>query len=450
MASQDSAADEDWLRRWDTVTPTGSRRAHDPCYGPVFVRGEGSCLWDSEGHTWIDLTCGFSATNFGHAHPRLLQALQQQASELGHVTGDPHPRRIELAELIASKFQRSAEQRFKTNFSTSGARAVEAAWKIASSLRPGKLIALAPSLHGRSIATSILSSTKRIELSESLASRTRLQPVENYPYCVRCPLGKEFPSCETACGDDLFSLIECDSGSISGVLVEPALTARGYVFPPAEWFLRLREVTAKANITLIADEIQTGMGRCGGLLLSQQQGWPADLTLLGKSLGGGLTSIACVVGTEAFLDRLPPGVESETGAANPIACAVALEAIRILEEDSLIERGVHVGKELRRICSELLPASLTRIEGQAACCAIEFLDQEAAPGHDCQLAQAFASACASRRLKVHLTGPLQTRVVLLPPLVMTDDELYESQRRLTRAAEIVNWSEPFKPGKTDD
>ena len=299
MGLKDSAATDEWQHRSDTVTPAGSGRQHDPCFGAVFVRGQGARLIDAEGNTWIDLTCGFSATNFGHCHPRLIRAMARQAAELGHVTGDPHPRRIELAEALVSRFHGIPGQQLKAIFTTSGARAVEAAWKIASSHRPGKLIALAPSLHGRSIATSLLSSTKQTDLSQSLESRILLRSAESYPYCVRCPLGKEFPSCDTACADDLLALIRQESSTISAVLVEPALTARGYVFPPAEWFQRLRKVTKESSVTLIADEIQTGMGRCGGLLLSHEQGWQADLTLLGKSLGGGLTSIACVIGRKS-------------------------------------------------------------------------------------------------------------------------------------------------------
>ena len=153
---------------------------------------------------------------------------------------------------------------------------------------------------------------------------------------------------------------------------------------------------------------------------------------------------------EVLLDGLPAGAESETGAANPIACAVALESIATLEDEALYENGSRVGEALRQTCSDLLPPAMTRVEGQAACCAIEFIRDGNELEQDQRLANAFASQCALQCLKVHLSGPAKTRVVMLPPLVMTDEELGDAQRRLGRVVEQMDWADPPTRGRTDD
>ncbi len=426
---------ENWLSRFRRVSARAADRRHDPTFGPVFVRGKGARLWDVEGNDYIDLTCGYSASNFGHAYEPLVSVAEQQLRQLTHLTGDLHVGRVTLAERLV-EVCRFPSQSSKVVFNATGARAVETAWKAAVSFRAGRLLSLRPGFHGRSIATAVLSDTA--EISEPLIDREQFQvwSDRDYPYCAVCPLGLSYPSCSVRCADRLLEYIRTNSHQLSAVVVEPALGARGYVFPPAEFFRRLRAVTRDAGVLLIADEIQTGLGRTGDWLCSQADGWQADLVVLGKSLGGGMTPIAATIGRSDVLDSIPPGAESETFAATPFACAIALEVLRQLEVAGGMARGVEIGHAIRsslkaRFSDSRLHAALVRIEGVGACCVAEFADASGQAEHDRQsLARLFTEACMRQRLLVHFSGPLKTRVVLLPPLTMTDEELETVRWRL--------------------
>ncbi len=428
---------QDWWERFLRTTPRGSiRHSHVP--GTVFCRGEGARLWDTDGNDWIDLTCGHSATNLGHAFAPCIQAAQQQLLQLDHVTGDAHVRRIELAESLIRHLQ-EADRAYdlpaferKVLFTTSGARAIEAAWKAANCFRPGKLISLSPALHGRTIATGFLSDTRVAPLSEVHSSQAIVLPVSQYPHCLHCPVQLHYPECSVACLSPLRELLETSDEDISAVLVEPVLTARGYLFPPAEFLQQLRQITRQQRVLLIADEVQSGMGRCGALAASQAQGWDADLHVFGKSLGGGVSPIAAVAGRSEILDALPPGVESETFAAQSVACAVALEVLKTLAQTDVVQHGARMGEELRSRVRETATVGCT-IEGQAACCVLEFHEANAPLEQAQSLARKYANACADQRLRVHWSGPNQTRVVLLPPLNIGTSELGDAIVRLRSA-----------------
>ncbi len=427
-----------WLGREKVVLTKASHRPHDPKFGPVFSRGLGARLWDVEGHDYIDFTCGYSASNFGHAFPPIVEVARNQLGQLTHLTQEPHVWRAPLAEKLIEVcgFQRkNGESVAKVHFNTTGSRAVETAWKAAHAFRPGRLISLAPSYHGRSLATSVLSETTTAVPDFVQVGLHQRRTASEFAYCAACAHGLRYPSCEIRCLDELVELISAESQSISAVIVEPALGARGYVFPPAEYLQRLRQVTLQANVLLIADEIQMGLGRAGSMLLSTSQGWQPDLVVLGKSLGGGIVPISAVVGRSKVIDALPVGSESETFACTPLAAAIGLEVLNQLSNGPWLERGRKVGKQLReslrRIGAKRFPGLL--IEGEGACAVAEFAGcgKSLADAHD--LALRIARECQKQNLLVHFTGPKATRIALLPPLTISDEELTEGTKRLSLA-----------------
>ncbi|MCR9295627.1 MAG: aspartate aminotransferase family protein [bacterium] len=437
IRSDGSGQNSDWLDRFRRCSPKCSQREHDPSFGTVFVRGQGATLIDVEGHSWMDLTCGFSATNFGHCYPPLVETATRQLQQLTHMTGEPHVGRIRLAERLRELISPEIAANGKVIFNSSGARAVETAWKAVSSFRPGRLVVLDPSLHGRTIATSAISHTTQTQLSETLSGQVMVRPWKEYPYCAYCPIDAQYPTCQVACAEGLFRVLEESPQRVSAVLVEPALTARGYIFPPESFFQQLRSVTRRHGILLVADEIQTGLGRCGHFLLSKAQGWQADLVLLGKSLGGGIVPMAAVFGRADVLDAIPAGAESETAAANPLACAIAERVVELLNEGQIYKLGRRAGEFLRTVMREALSKTglANTVEGQAASCAVEFLHPGIEPSLASSRARGLTEACIEQRVRVHWTGPLNTRVVLLPPLTITENELQEASRRLRAAAQ---------------
>jgi len=438
-------SNSNWLARFRVTQGHAACRDHDPTFGPVFVSGAGAKLRDVEGNEWLDLTCGYSAANFGHAYEPLVAKAREQLGQLTHLTGEPHTGRIELAERLIDICKTSAYAPSSVIFNSTGARAVETAWKAADGFRPGKMLVLSPGFHGRSIATAALSETKRTDLSSLVSERVITWPASEYAYCARCPLELQYPSCSTRCIDRLLAFIQEHKSQISAILVEPALGARGYIFPPAEYFQKLREVTEKLGILLIADEIQTGLGRCGNPLMANEQGWRPDLAILGKSLGGGIVPISAVVGRSDVLDCIPQGAESETFAATPLACAVALRGLELLDEHDLFKRGKAIGLQLRKALIEEFRSEKCgtgrrgmdftdiSVEGTGACCVVEFASGSRDPGHGAELAREFVMRCVDQRIRVHWTGPVKTRVVLLPPLTMTDSELAEAVDKIKLA-----------------
>lgn len=445
----------EWLTRFRRVHPRAATRDHDPKFERVFVRGEGARLWDVAGNDYIDLTCGYSAANFGHSFAPVVDAATRQLQILTHLTGQPHVGRIALAERLLDAFH-WPRKTSRVMFNATGARAIETAWKAAVAYRPGKIATIGPAFHGRSLATlalgpalpfrshspaeeqppsgqnSLAEAQRQIVLPNLFAEHVLCGASVEYPYCAACPFKLHYPSCDLRCVSQVLKAISDRAQEISAVLVEPAIGARGIIVPPAELFQRLRHLTRQHGILLIADEIQTGLGRFGHLSLATGQGWQPDLLVLGKSLGGGLIPISAVLGRSDVLESLPIGSESETFAASPLATAVAVEVLEQLTRGPWIERGAVVGEELRQFTRKLLqPHGLSGslpqnplVEGQGACCVIEF------GSFNAPCARRFAEACVGQRLLPQLTGPELTRVALMPPLTMNDEELATTCQRL--------------------
>ena len=423
-----------WLSRFRNVHPSAAARDHDPKFGPVFVRGQGARLWDVNGAEYIDLTCGYSAANFGQCFQPIVDAAARQLKTLSHVTGEPHVGRIVLSELLLDAFQ-LPRQTSRVMLNVGGARAIEAAWKAAVAFRPGRIVTIGPAFHGRSLATLALGQTLPLPPPEPFAQHVLCGRPDEYPYCAVCPLKLHYPACDLQCVSQILQSISAHAADISAVLVEPAIGARGIIVPPEDFFHRLRGLADEHQILLIADEVQTGLGRFGHMSLAHGQGWQPDLLVLGKSLGGGVAPISAVLGRRDVLESLPLGSESETFAASPLATAVACEVLTQLRTGPWIARGALAGQQLRQAAERFCAADQwaedavhrPRVEGQGASCVIEFgATGEAA-------ARRFAESCVRQRLLPQLTGPHLSRVALLPPLTITDDELATTCARLQLA-----------------
>lgn len=427
-----------WVNREKQILTPASHRPHDPKFGPVYSHGKGARLWDVEGNEYIDFTCGYSASNFGHAFPPLVDAAREQLQKLTHLTQEPHVWRSPLAEKLVEVCGFNRQQftsQAKVHFNATGSRAVETAWKAAVAFRPGQLISLSPSYHGRSLATSALSDSKSSISDFVSSSLHQRRPPTEFAYCAACSLGLRYPECHTQCLDRLVEHISLNADSISAVIVEPALGARGYVFPPHEYWQRLRAVTAHSSVLLIADEIQMGLGRAGSMLLSSGQGWQADLVVLGKSLGGGIAPISAVVGRGDVLDALPLGSESETFACTPFAAAIGLEVLNQLSSGPWLQRGREVGISLRNALTYLVESRFPGliVEGQGAIAVAEFINCGTSLVDSQAISKRIAEACRDLRLLVHFTGPQATRIVLLPPLTISDEDLMAGIERVKMA-----------------
>jgi 4-aminobutyrate aminotransferase-like enzyme len=447
------------------------------------VRGEGAYLWDASGKRYLDFVSGYSSSSFGHAHPKLVEVVREQVGTLTQVVGLDHRWRGELEEKLvrvfgpalaatganrmsaslslgsltaageSSELQSSTrelsapvsktvpsqagawerderrgegsgatdEASIRVWLTTTGARAVEAAWKIAYAFRPGAIVAFDHAYHGRSLATAALSDTRRLPIYHA-----PIEPSLRYPRCDRCPVGQVPDSCHAECFDEDERRLQAEADRISAVIVEPALGARGYYFAPDAFFHRLRGVTERLGIVLIDDEIQMGLGRLGSMTAADRQGWQPDLVVLGKSLGGGIVPIAAVVGRSEIIDCLPNGYESETFAANPLACRTAIEALNILADEELCRRAAGI--------ESLFQIALTRLQADSSVAfEYEVVGAAAVLKTTPPAAERIAKQAIERGLLVHWSGIDRERIVLIPPLIVHEQAIEDAISILSAA-----------------
>ena len=309
----------------------------------VFVRGEGSYLWDADGRRYLDLLAGLAVNALGHAHPQVLGAISSQLSTLGHVSNFfATPTQVALAERLAAITVANAPQTSaRVFFTNSGTEANEAGFKITRLTGRRKLIAMEGSFHGRSLGALALTSNPKYR-----------EPFEPLPGEVLfVPYG------------DADALAAALDDTVAAVIIEPVQGENGVVEPPSGFLTRARELTRAAGALLWIDEVQTGIGRCGDWLASTSSGITADLVTYAKGLGNGFPIGACVA-TGPAADLLQPGSHGTTFGGNPVAAAAGLAVMSIIERDGLLQRSVELGERLASAVSALGHPGIVTVRGR--------------------------------------------------------------------------------------
>ncbi|MGB0389168.1 MAG: acetyl ornithine aminotransferase family protein, partial [Ardenticatenaceae bacterium] len=309
--------------------------------------GEGAWVWDLDGNKFLDLTCGIGVTNLGHSHPRVNTAIKQQVDHFLHMAGTDfyYQLQVELAEELARITPGDGAKR--VFFTNSGTESIEAALKLARKHtgRP-KVISFVGSFHGRTYGSLSLSVSKPIHRQgyEPLLSGMIHVP---YGYCYRCPINLTYPQCEIDCIDYIERHVFrhlADPHEVAAIFVEPMQGEGGYVLPPLGWHGKLRALCDKYGILLVADEVQSGMGRTGKFFAMEHFGVVADITCIAKGIANGLPLGAIVAKAEVM--DWKRGSHANTFGGNPVACAAAVETIRIIEEEELLDNALSMGKRL--------------------------------------------------------------------------------------------------------
>lgn len=449
--------------------PLGSHRNYDPLSELIFTRSEGEFVWDDRGNKYLDLICGYSACNLGHAHPSITAAACQQLTSLTWAHGGESHERLRLEESLATLWDsKSIEDSQSTRhtkvwLTLSGARAIEIAWKLAYAKHPGTAIGFDLAYHGRSLATAYLSDTQRSEaIGPSVMPRGATTiPFPRHPKGVCGPIlvkpeNRHENRHATAkactekacnggtkqaelCAECLASLDQAQrvfdrSHSHGSILfIEPAIGARGYYFAPAAYMQRLVELARNHGFAIICDEIQMGLRRTGPMFMCQAQGWEPDLLVLGKSLGGGIVPIAAVLGSHEWIDAIPPGIESETFAAYPLACRIAQETLEILEQGNLAGEIERKGELFRTLLRTSLPQNIViHGVGLASCVSLENL-----PNQGVSAAVDLVRRLAKQGVLVHLTGPKRNRIATIPSLLIGQASIELAAKEIIKAFEAV-------------
>jgi len=363
----------------------------------VIERAQGVWVWDVEGKRYLDCLSAYSALNQGHTHPRLVAALRQQAEQVTLTSRAFHnsqmgPLLKEVAELC--------EMEMVLPMNT-GAEAVETAIKTArkwgyqkKGIEPDKaeIIAFENNFHGRT--TTIVGFSSEAQYREGFGPFT--------PGFRLLPFG------------DVEAVRKAVNPNTAAVLVEPIQGEAGVIVPP-EGFLRdLRDICSKHNVLLMADEIQTGLGRTGRMFACDHEDVKPDLHILGKALGGGFYPVSAVVSSKEILGVFRPGDHGSTFGGNPLACAVAREALRILVEEKLPERAAQMGAYFRAGLEAMDSPHVKEVRGKGLLIGVE-LKKKSGP------ARPFCERLMERGILCKETHEQVIRFA--PPLVITREEI---------------------------
>ena len=315
-------------------------------YPFVMARGEGAVVEDVDGNVFLDCAAGIAVTGTGHSHPAVVQAIVDQAHKFLHMSGTDfyYEPQVELAERMAEIVPIAGPVR--SFFSNSGTEAAEAAIKLARyATKRVNLIAFLGGFHGRTLGSLALTASKYVQRK---GFGPMMPGVFHTPYatCYRCPVGRQPETCHAECLDYLEDQIFVHLVSpeeVAAVIVEPIQGEGGYQVPAPQFHHRLRELTQKHGILLIADEVQSGMGRTGKMFACEHFGIEADIVTVAKGIASGLP--LGVTAARADVMTWPPGAHASTFGGNPVSCAAALETIRVLRE-GIVRNAEVVGEYL--------------------------------------------------------------------------------------------------------
>ncbi len=408
----------------------------------IVDRGEGSWLVTTDGERYLDYTSGIGVANTGHAHPRVVAAIQAQAAKLLHGQQNIvyHEPGLRLYDRLAHLMPGGPWSAFLSN---SGAEAVEAAVKLArvATGRPA-IIAFRYGFHGRTAQAMALTAAKDVY-------RGAFEPLPGsvyhaaYPYCYRATGGPHDPSactCDWEAQLDLLFHQLVFPDKVAGIIVEPVIGEGGYIVPSPTFLPRLREIATKHGILLIADEVQTGFGRTGEMFAVSHWDVEPDIIVMAKGIASGLP-LSGIVARRELMDRLTPGSHGGTYGGNVVSCAAANATLDVIEDEGLVanarDRGRQLLDGLRRTCAGR--AAVGDVRGLGLMVAVEFVKPGEGDGRvpDPEIAKRVQQEAFARNLLVLTAGTYVNVIRIIPPLVTTSDEVDRAVGILTESLDAA-------------
>src|SRR5579872_4746483 len=392
------------------------------CYPLVAESGEGAIIHDPDGNQFLDFAAGIAVVATGHCHPQVIKAIQDQAAKLIHISGTDfyYENMVELAEKLAALVPGGLPRR--VYFGNSGAEAIEAAIKAARyHTGRGRFVAFFGAFHGRTMGALALTASKAVQQKGFFPAMPGVHHVP-YAYCYRCAYGKTPDSCAVECVQAIETELFRTSvppQEVAAIFVESIQGEGGYVVPPRKFFDELRRLADKHGILIVADEVQSGMGRTGKMFASEHFGLQPDLIALAKGIASGLPLGATVA--KAELMTWKPGAHASTFGGNPVAVAAALATIELLEQE-LVDNAARVGAHLMgrlRDLPQRFPI-VGDVRGLGLMIGIELVRHQATKERAGDLRDKVVQMCFERGLLVLGAGPNTIR--LCPPLVITTDQ----------------------------
>lgn len=406
---------------------------------PFFAaRGNGALLEDVDGNCFIDFAGGFGAMNVGHGRPEIARAISEQAAKFTHtcfaaVMYEPYVTLAKrLTELVPGSFPKKAA------LFNSGAEAVENAVKIAcyATGRPAILV-FEQAFHGRTLMTMTMTG-KVHPYKEHFGPYAPEFYRAPYPYAYQMNMTPEAAS--AYCLKKIEHLFdrEISAKQVAAIIVEPVQGEGGFIVPPPGFLRALKELCERYGILLIADEVQTGFCRTGRMFAIEHEGIEADLVVVAKSLAAGLP-ISGVIGRIELLDALPAGTLGSTYGGNPVACAAALAALNIYEQENLAARAHEIGQVLLQWFQRLQErfSCIGDVRGLGAMVGMEIVRDPVTREPDGQRVGEILAVAYQRGLILIRAGIYDQVIRVLVPLNVTDQQLMQGLDILSDAFNAV-------------
>lgn len=392
------------------------------------VRGEGCYLYDAQGRGYLDFSSGVGVVSTGHCHPKVVKAIQDQAATLIHacigvVYYDPP---IRLAEKLGQILGPGLDSVF---FVQSGSEAIESAIKLAKYItKKHKIVAFKGGFHGRTLGALSLTTSKE-KYRDGYAPLLEGVQFFPYPYCYRCPWGKDSASCEVFCKEELTAYFDQLDNQVAAVIIEPILGEGGYTSAPEAFLKHLHALCKEKGILLIFDEIQTGFGKTGHWFAFQKLGIVPDIIALAKGIGSGLPLGACVA-SKTLMSQWTPGAHGGTYGGNPVTCAAGVATLEVLE--SHLENISTLGKKAFSFLQDQLRQSpaVGDLRAEGLMIGIEFIKPHTKEPNPEFMKQVMGH-CLEKGLIVISCGLHDNVIRLVPPLVIDEDTLIKGLTILT-------------------
>ncbi|WP_028936805.1 aspartate aminotransferase family protein [Pseudonocardia spinosispora] len=385
------------------------------------VRGEGVYLYDADDRRYLDFTAGIGVTSTGHCHPRVVAAAQDQVGKLihGQYTTIMHEPLLKLADRLGDVLPEQLDSVF---FMNSGSEAVEASVRLArhATGRPG-IISFTGGFHGRSMGAAALT-TSGAKIRAGLGPLMPGVSVAPFPYAFRYGWSEqeavEFSLREL----DYLLATSAPASDTAAFIVEPVLGEGGYVPTPASFLAGLRERADQHGILLIADEVQTGVGRTGKFWGHQHSEVVPDILVTAKGIASGFPISGIAASTE-LMSKAWPGSQGGTYGGNAVACAAALATLDVVRDENLVdnaaEQGVRLLEGLRKVAADR--PVIADVRGRGLMVGNEFRTADGAP--DTATATKAHAAAADRGLLLLTCGPYGNVVRMIPALVVNEGQI---------------------------
>lgn len=418
---------------------------------PIFVKGQGVYLWDTEGKRYIDGLASLWNVHVGHGRKEINRAVAAQMDKLAFAPTLIGPTSVPTVQLAAKLVKIAPKGLTRVIFTSGGSegnetmiRLVRAYWRAKGQPEKIKFVSLNQGYHGSSSGTASLGGIPLFNKQMDPGLPGILHMAR--PYCYRCELGKTYPTCQLDCAEQLERIIQREGAhTIGAFIAEPIQGVGGVIVPPPEWLPKIREICSRHNILMVCDEVITGFGRTGAMFASTGAGVTPDVLVSAKGITSGYLPLGVVLfKEEIFQAFLATGDEyafwhGYTYTGHPTVCAAGLANLEIIEREKLVQKAREQGKYLQKKLATLRDLPIVgETRGQGLIAAVELVKDKASKEMfpaDLQIARQVWEKALANGVVTRVAGP--NSIAICPPLIITREQIDELVDTLRHAISEV-------------